>query len=157
MRSMTKRSHPSVDHANIRSRKISNNSSRDTEMEEPPSVTMEPVNDKSISFLEKVRRSKEQKTQPAQAPSAPSTPTSKLSIAAYRASRGLPPLPASPISRQTNTPPVSRQNTTTLSTTINPPPRPANGPGPSNASSSLFINKRKPPVSVSYFNKSKQN
>ncbi|KAG2197169.1 hypothetical protein INT47_009476, partial [Mucor saturninus] len=51
------------------------------------------------------------------------------------------------ISRQTNTPPVSRQNTTTLSTTINPPPRPANGPGPSNASSSLFINKRKPPVS----------
>lgn len=140
-----KRSNPSPDHINGRSRKISSsNLSRDTDMEEPPSVKMDPAEDNSISFIEKVRRSKELKTQSVQQSSAPSA-SSKLSMAAYRASRGLPPLPNTSPSRpppphkQTNAPPYKSAA----------PVRVA-GPGMSNASSSLFINKRKPPVSVSH-------
>lgn len=158
MKSSVKRTHPSADHFNNRSRKISNNSSsRDVEMEEPPSIKMKPAEDQPTSFLEKVRRSKELNAQPTQTPSTPSTNTSsKLSMAAYRASRGLPPLPAPSRTPPVSRPPVSGQNSTSSINTVNPPPRAANGPSMSNATSSLFINKRKAPVSVSCLVKRKK-
>lgn len=88
--------------------------------EEPPTKQR-----KSKSFIEKVRQDKEKKLTQGTAIDVPSsTPgRAKMSIAEYRAARGLPP----PAGR-----PVVRQNSS------------------GGASSSLFINKKKPvaPVSI---------
>jgi hypothetical protein len=115
-------------------------------MEEAPSVKIDSREDNSTSFLEKVRRSKEMKTQSVRPTPSTSSPTSKLSMDAYRASRGLPPLSAS-ISPTVPSPPPRQSSTSSYKITA--PIRVAS-PGMSSAASSLFINKKKPPVSVSY-------
>lgn len=100
--------------------------SEDVVMDEPP------------SFIDKVRQDKERKlahSQTASEPRAtiPSVTTAapaRLSMAEYRASRGLSPV------------------TGTSSNRVPLPPRQSS----SSSGSSLFINRKKPPASVSSFN-----
>jgi hypothetical protein len=89
------------------------------------------------SFIDKVRQDKERKLansrntsvsipEPRATTSATTTPA-RLGMAEYRASRGLPPTPTS-----TNRIPLPARQS-------------------ANSGSSLFINRKKPPASVSYF------
>lgn len=87
--------------------------------------------DESSSFLEKVRRDKELKARMVQAATPVPAASSNMSMNAYRASRGLPPLQSSRLS-------------TALPAKIPASVKPSNA-----GTSNLFINRRKPVVSVS--------
>lgn len=133
--------HSSADRPSARRRKVCNDSTSrgDTEMKDAPPLVLSRKRDEPDSFIEKVRRDKEIKTQQQQSPTkavATSPTRNKISIADYRASRGLPPLPSPSSSTAPTLSPqkMARQNSSGTS-----------APG----SSSLFINRKKPAVSVS--------